>query len=81
MHTSPSRALGVLFAAAILAAIVIPAGAAPAAPRNSRLSESYGTIPLSFDRVPVNPPPCWFVMTITASQWSAPYGDTPQCAG
>ena len=49
MHTSPSRALGVLFAAAILAAIVIPAGAAPAAPRNSRLSESYGTIPLSFE--------------------------------
>lgn len=49
MKTSPSRALFVSFAAAILAAVTIPAGAATIPPTKARLSARYGNIPLSFE--------------------------------
>lgn len=49
MHRSPSRAFFVLFAVAIVAAIVIPAGAATLPPSKARLAQSYGKIPLSFE--------------------------------
>ncbi|HMC40156.1 MAG TPA: ABC transporter substrate-binding protein [Acidimicrobiales bacterium] len=85
--SDPASAAGWASAEIFGAAIAKISGPVTSASLTSALqrfrNQTFGglTIPLSFDRVPVNPPPCWFVMTITASQWSAPYGDTPQCAG